>query len=82
MTTEDWVTSLNGVEIVINCVGVLQDSLRDSTVAAHSSGPTALFQACEQAGVRRVIHFSAAGADKPLTAFSESKLRSVDAFFG
>lgn len=79
MTTEDWVTILNGVEIVINCVGVLQDSLRDSTAAAHSSGPTALFQACEQAGVRRVIHFSAAGADKPLTAFSESKLRGDEA---
>ncbi|WP_417482530.1 NAD(P)H-binding protein [Maricaulis sp.] len=60
----DWQPRLDGVDAVINCVGVLQDGLGDNSRAAHVDGAAALFQACEQAGVRRVIHISAVGADK------------------
>jgi uncharacterized protein YbjT (DUF2867 family) len=60
---------------VVNCAGVLQDSARDSTGAAHRDGPAALFAACEAAKVKRVIHFSAMGADKgALSDFSRSKM--------
>jgi uncharacterized protein YbjT (DUF2867 family) len=71
---QDWAPHLSGVDAVVNCVGVLQDSARDSTRGAHVEGPAALFTACEAAGVRRVIHFSAIGADvaQP-TAFSDTK---------
>ncbi len=73
-TPEAWRAHLAGVDAVINCTGVLQDSPGDSTAAAHRDGPAALFAACEAAGVRRVIHFSAMGADKGgLSSFSESK---------
>ena len=63
-TIADWRPRLNGVDAVINCVGVLQDGLGDNSRAAHVDGPAALFQACAEAGVRRVIHVSAVGADK------------------
>ncbi|WP_417468999.1 NAD(P)H-binding protein [Maricaulis sp.] len=59
----DWLPRLEGVDAVINCVGVLQDGLGDNSRAAHVDGAAALFAACEQAGVRRVIHVSAVGAD-------------------
>src|SRR5690606_32002434 len=40
----------------------------------HAAAPAALFQACEHAGVRRVIHFSAMGVDKGgLTTFTRTK---------
>lgn len=59
----DWAALLGGVDAVINCVGVLQDGGADSTSAAHVDGADRLFAACERAGVRRVIHISAIGAD-------------------
>jgi uncharacterized protein YbjT (DUF2867 family) len=60
---EAWRPRLAGVEAVINCVGVLQDGLGDSSRAAHVDGANALFSACASAGVSRVIHISAVGAD-------------------
>lgn len=60
----DWAPRLAGIDAVINCVGVLQDGLGDSSRAAHVDGARALFEACATAGVRRVIHVSAVGADK------------------
>lgn len=71
---EDWLPHLAGVDAVVNCAGVLQDGPRDSTGAVHHAAPAALFDACERAGVRRVIHFSAMGADREsLSPFSASK---------
>jgi len=58
---EDWQPRLEGVDAVINCVGVLQDGLGDDSRKAHVDGPAALFEACETASVRRVLHISAVG---------------------
>src|SRR5205823_5952120 len=70
-----WLSCLAGVEAVVNCAGVLQDSPRDSTRGVHVEGISALFAACAQVGVRRVVHFSAIGVDHETpTAFSRTKL--------
>jgi uncharacterized protein YbjT (DUF2867 family) len=70
----DWLGYLADVDAVINCVGVLQGHGTDSTEAAHARGPAVLFEACEAAGVRRVIHFSAVGIDRGArSSFSASK---------
>jgi uncharacterized protein YbjT (DUF2867 family) len=72
---EDWLAHLDGVEAVVNCAGVLQDSPRDSIHGVHAGGVSALYAACERRGVRRVVHLSAIGVDRgALTPFSESKL--------
>lgn len=69
-----WLPHLSGVDAVVNCAGVLQDSLRDSTAGVHADGPAALFAACEQAGVRRVVQISTVGADRGApTAFTRTK---------
>lgn len=71
----DWHPRLDGVDAVINCVGVLQDGLGENSRAVHVDGAAALFRACEQAGVRRVIHISAAGADSEAhSSYSDDKL--------
>lgn len=62
-TAEAWAPLLAGVSAVVNCVGVLQDGAGDSTKAAHVEGPRALVDACEAAGISRLIHISAVGAD-------------------
>ena len=65
---------LDDVDAVINCVGVLQDGAGDSTRLAHVEGPRALIAACERAGVRRLIHISAVGADDTAgTAYARTK---------
>lgn len=71
---DDWLPYLDGVEAVVNSAGVLQDSVRDSTTAVHAEAPSALWQACARAGVRRVVQVSAIGVDRGgVTAFSRSK---------
>ncbi|WP_137390554.1 SDR family oxidoreductase [Rhodoligotrophos defluvii] len=70
---DDWAGHLAGIEAVVNCVGVLQDSPRED-VAVHARGAAALFEACARLGIRRVIHFSAIGVDRgAVSRFSESK---------
>jgi len=72
---ERWLPLLDGVDAVVNCAGVLQDSPRDSTAAVHTRGPAVLFEACVRKGVRKVVHLSAIGVDRgALTPFSASKL--------
>jgi uncharacterized protein YbjT (DUF2867 family) len=76
---DDWAPNLIGIDAVVNCAGTLQDSMRDSTQAVHDSAPAALWRACEAAGVRRVVHFSAMGVDRETpTGFSRTK-RAGDA---
>jgi uncharacterized protein YbjT (DUF2867 family) len=78
--TEDWLPHLAGVDAVVNCAGVLQDSPRESTRGVHFEGVGALFAACETAGVRRVVHFSAIGVDRgAVSDFSETKLAGDEA---
>ncbi|WP_342642156.1 SDR family oxidoreductase [Rhodoligotrophos ferricapiens] len=79
VTTEDWRGHLAGIDAVVNCVGVLQDSPRED-VTVHATGAEALFKACAQYGIRRLIHFSAIGVDRgTVSPFSESKLRGDEA---
>ena len=72
---DDWTKYLSGVDAVINCAGVLQDSPGNSTAGVHALGVVALFRACERTGIRRVVHLSAVGVDRETpTEFSRTKL--------
>lgn len=70
---EDWRAALDGVDAVVNAAGVLQDGGGGSTRLVHHAAPAALYRACAAAGVRRIVHISAIGADRPVSAFSRSK---------
>jgi uncharacterized protein YbjT (DUF2867 family) len=70
-----WLTRLQDIDAVVNCAGLLQDAPGESLQTVHIDAPRALFQACEQAGVRRVVQISALGVDrKAPTRFSQTKL--------
>ncbi len=64
----DWLGSLHGVDAVINGVGIIGEARGQSFANLHTKAPTALFQACVESGIRRVVQISALGADA--TAFS------------
>ena len=71
---EFWVPVLDGVDAVVNCAGVLQDGRQENTEGVHAAGVGALFEACEQSGVRRIIHLSAIGVDRAQpSSFSATK---------
>jgi uncharacterized protein YbjT (DUF2867 family) len=73
--SKDWLPHLSGIQAVVNCAGALQDGGSDDIRAVHVDGTVALFEACEKAGVRRVIHVSAIGIDRQTpTKFSATKL--------
>src|SRR6185369_8940066 len=59
----DWAPHLTGIDAVINCAGILQGRHGQSIDAIHALAPIALFQACETAGIRRVIQISAFSAE-------------------
>lgn len=64
----DWLPHLDGIDAVINCVGIIGESGPQRFLPLHTEAPIALFQACARAGIRRVLQVSALGADE--TAFS------------
>lgn len=69
-----WLPRLRGVDAVINAVGVLRDSRQRPIQAVHTGTPKALYTACAQAGIRRVIHVSALGIEGSSTAYAQTKL--------
>src|SRR5258708_9840113 len=75
----DWLPLLEGFDAVVNCVGVLQDGMHDDVQRIQGAATTALFAACERAGVKRVVHISAIGAARSApTVFARSKAEAED----
>ena len=76
---EDWLALLEGIDAVVNCAGILQATRSQSIDAIHRAAPIALFQACEKAGVRRVVQISAISADREAgTDYAATKLAADD----
>lgn len=62
-TSEQWLPHLNGIDVVINCVGIISETHNQTFEQLHSNAPIALFKAAELAGVKKVVQISALGAD-------------------
>ena len=73
-TPEAWLPRLQGIDAVVNAVGVLRDSAARPIDAVHQHTPCALFQACARAGVRRVVQISALGIEDSATRYARTKL--------
>lgn len=54
---------LGGVDAVVNCVGVLAESGRNTFDAVQSEGATRVARLAAAAGITRMVHISAIGAD-------------------
>ncbi|MEJ2403957.1 MAG: SDR family oxidoreductase [Candidatus Thiodiazotropha sp.] len=60
--THVWRQRLNGFDGVINSVGIVREHGKQTFETLHTKAPIALFRACQQSGVKRVIQISALGA--------------------
>ncbi|MBV9890423.1 MAG: SDR family oxidoreductase, partial [Rhizobacter sp.] len=79
-TVARWAEQLRGVEVAINAAGIFRETRAQTFDALHRRGPIALFEACRQAGVRRIVQVSALGADAGATGrFHRSKRDADDA---
>lgn len=79
LSSARWLPRLRGVDVVINTVGIIAEESGQSYEHIHTRAPQALFRACAEAGVKRVIQISALGADDSATTeFLRSKKRADD----
>ncbi len=76
----DWAERLDGIDAVVNTVGILRESGGRTFEALHVRGPCALFEACRLAGVRRVVQVSALGADERAESAYHLSKQSADDF--
>jgi NADH dehydrogenase len=66
--------AVEGAEAVVNTVGILASSGRQTFKAVHTQGARAVAKAAREAGVKRFIHISAIGADPKSNAnYARSK---------
>jgi uncharacterized protein YbjT (DUF2867 family) len=75
-----WHARLTGVDVVVNAVGILRERGAQTFDALHVRAPRALFAACVDAGVRRVIQISALGADEAATSEYHATKFRADSF--
>jgi uncharacterized protein YbjT (DUF2867 family) len=79
VSPDAWRPRLAGVDAVINCAGVLQGGRGQDIEAIHTTAPIALFEACRQAGVSKVVQISAISADAEAgTIYALTKKRADD----
>lgn len=75
-----WRRELAGIDAVVNAVGILREQRGQRFEELHTRGPVALFQACADAGVGRVVQISALGADAGArSGYHRSKTAADDA---
>ncbi|MDB5870259.1 MAG: hypothetical protein JWP96_2591 [Polaromonas sp.] len=75
-----WMPHLEGMDVVINTVGLFAEHAGQTFDALHTRAPIALFKACALAGVPLVIQVSALGSDnQATTAYHLSKRAADDA---
>ncbi|RYF17422.1 MAG: SDR family oxidoreductase [Comamonadaceae bacterium] len=74
-----WTPRLEGIDAVVNAVGILRETGDQSFEALHTAAPVELFHACAAAGVRSVVQVSALGADgSARSAYHRSKKAADD----
>jgi uncharacterized protein YbjT (DUF2867 family) len=79
LSAQEWQAQLQGIDVVINCVGILRQRLHERYEEVHHHMPRALASACAQTGVR-LIHTSALGLhEQAKSRFLSSKLRGEQA---
>jgi uncharacterized protein YbjT (DUF2867 family) len=72
VSVSDWLSRVSGIDVVVNAAGVLSGAEME---AVHVTAPRALYEACAQAGVKRVVLISAISARPEVdTDYARAKL--------
>lgn len=73
-----WRPHLQGVDVVINAVGIIREQPGQAFDALHDRAPRELFHAAAEAGVPRVVQISALGADAQATSRYHLSKKAAD----
>jgi uncharacterized protein YbjT (DUF2867 family) len=76
--SEDWLPRLISIDVVVNAVGIFVEQGTQTFDSIHTTTPHALFTACTQTGVQRVIQISALGADTQARSRFHLSKRAAD----
>ncbi len=77
---EDWRQRLQNVDAVVNAAGIFQGDGTNSLEAVHVTGPRALFEACAELRIQKLIQISALGADDRAKSTFHLSKRKADIF--
>ncbi len=75
-----WLPRLEGIDVVINAVGVLRDSPSQPMSVLHDATPRALFAAAAQRGIKRIVQISALGVGTGIAVPYMSSKQAADDF--
>ena len=75
-----WAAALDGVDVLVNAVGILRERGGQTFARLHTEGPRSLFAAACQAGVPRVLQISALGADEAAQSPYHLSKKAADDF--
>lgn len=73
-----WSERLTNIDVVINSVGILYHPNDQVTWAIHYHTPRALFDACVNTGVKKIIQISALGIEQSNVVYATSKKAADD----
>ncbi len=72
--------AIEGADAVVNAVGILARSGKQTFKSVHEDGPRAIARAAREAGVNKFVHVSAIGADaKSRSDYGKSKAKGEEA---
>lgn len=75
-----WLPHLEGIDAVVNAVGILRERRGQRFDVLHGTAPRALFAACVQAQVGKVMQISALGADEQAVSRYHLSKKATDDF--
>jgi uncharacterized protein YbjT (DUF2867 family) len=81
-SADAWRPRLTGFDAVINTAGILRERPGQSFEAVNFEAPRALFAACAERGLRRVIQLSAPDCERDAREYAATKLRAEHALAG
>ncbi len=79
VTPAAWANTVRGFDVVINAVGILRDSKAQPMRRVLAEAPAAMFKACREAGVQRIVNISALGVEGPLMTPYFQRRREAEA---
>ena len=71
---ESLAAAVKGSDVVVNCIGILFESAKQSFEALHEKLPARIAKAVSAAGVETFVHISALGVEESTSKYAKSKL--------
>jgi nucleoside-diphosphate-sugar epimerase len=72
-TVDNWLPRLDGIDVIVNCVGIFYHKNKTKIWNIHFDSTKALYKAAERNNIKQIIHLSALGIDHYRNEYANSK---------